>query len=294
MRFVKEVILGPSLNSPAVKQTERERLDGQGLTVDALAADEEKELAYRFHEVYTINSLNRKVRLNDERRSVTSARRVGDEPPKKPHLMSKGSKKIMEKLESERGHEMHDSHRKEEEKTAKLRKKLEDEEDRHCTFTPELCPGSKKRAAVRNYKDVFTKLHNDKPGEKFVAANETTEEKEFKDHATFQPENFSREFFKETQEQEQALLDEDEGAEAEAAAEAQAEAAAAAAAPSSPAIRPVSAKKIVSAKVAMSQSGHLDRMRKAREQQAKVRCRSTSLCVRMRTRMCKSTATLTL
>ena len=63
MRFVKEVILGPSLNSPApIRPTERERLDGQGLTVDVLAADEEKELAHRFHELYTINSLNRKVR----------------------------------------------------------------------------------------------------------------------------------------------------------------------------------------------------------------------------------------
>mmetsp|Transcript_45225 Transcript_45225/g.124298 ORF Transcript_45225/g.124298 Transcript_45225/m.124298 type:complete len:942 (-) Transcript_45225:1512-4337(-) len=295
MRFVKEVILGPSLNSPAVKQTERERLDGQGLTVDALAADEEKELAYRFHEVYTINSLNRKVRLNDERRSVTSARRVGDEPPDKPHLMSKGSKKILDKLESERGQEMHDSHKKEEEKTAMLRKKLEEEEDRHCTFTPELCPGSKKRAAVRNYKDVFTKLHNDKPGEKFIAANVTTEEKEFQDHATFQPENFSREFFKNTQQHEQALLlDEDE---AEAAAEAEAEAAAAAAVaamPSSPGFKPVSAKKVLSAKVAMSQSGHLERMRKAREKQAKVRCCSTHPCARMCSRTRTLTFTLTL
>lgn len=68
--FSKATILGPSadVSSKGV-------IPNRALTVDMLAADEERSLASHLHDLYAINTLNRKVRLQDARRKVTTVRR---------------------------------------------------------------------------------------------------------------------------------------------------------------------------------------------------------------------------
>ncbi len=69
--FSKAAILGPSVNS----LNGNAGISSGALTVDMLAADEERGLASNLHDLYAINTLNRKVRLQDARRKVTTVRR---------------------------------------------------------------------------------------------------------------------------------------------------------------------------------------------------------------------------
>ena len=60
---------------PSADVSSKGVIPNRALTVDMLAADEERSLASHLHDLYAINTLNRKVRLQDARRKVTTVRR---------------------------------------------------------------------------------------------------------------------------------------------------------------------------------------------------------------------------
>lgn len=89
-----------------------------------------------------------------------------------------------------------------------MRRELEEEERAECTFTPQLCPGSQRKAAknlrergmvgsdgeaVPSSDAVFHKLY--KQPTHNTQDPQTSEDKEFDEHCTFKPRNYAAESF---------------------------------------------------------------------------------------------------